>query len=178
MKKITIGEAEYSIAENASDLNIVRYSALKNIISEGSSGMEYADLNQWFANRRQYYNQSDLYSLMQSEINMQKAVSDNFNSAFSDVSHRIFAIMTLEEGELPHEYDTTLQNDKLKRMAAQGLTQKEVSNETENFIEQSPELCSCFFLMSLVALSKQLKFSEHLGDHIQTLQDQGVLQRE
>lgn len=178
MKTYQIKEdgAKYQLAENAGDLNIVRFSALKNIIAEGSSGMEYADLTQWFKDRRALYNANDIYGLMTSEMNMQKGVADNFSRTFNDVSHKIFSLMILEEGELPENCDSTQLDEKLKRMSIEGLNQKEVSDVTANFIEASPELLNSYFLMSLVALSKQLKFSEHLANHMNDLQNPSPLQ--
>ena len=157
--KITPEGKTYQLAENADDLNIVRYSQLKNIITEESSGMKIPDIIEWFASRRQFYNQSDLHSLLTSEINMAKQVEENSDKIFNDASHKIFALMCLEEGEDASVYDSTKQDEKLKRMALEGLTQGEVFSVTSNFIQASPQLLASYFLMSLVALEKVLKSS-------------------
>lgn len=150
----------YNLCETAEDLGIVRFGILKNIITEESSGMKLPDIIEWFASRRQFYNQSDIYSLLTSEINLAKQVSDNSSNIFNDASHRIFALIVTEEGENVHDYDSTQGDEKLSRMAKEGLTQGEVLSVTENFISASPTLSNSFFLMSLVAMSKQLKSSE------------------
>lgn len=160
------GGTKYQLAENADDLNIVRYSALKNIITEESSGMKIPDIIEWFASRRQYYNQSDIHSLLTSEINLAKQVEENSKTIFNDASHRIFALMTLEEGELPEVYDASKQDEKLIRMSNEGLTQGEVSSVTSNFIQASPTLLDSYFLMSLGAMEKRLKSLEPLAKHI------------
>lgn len=154
------GGTKYLQCENAEDLNISRYSALKNIITEESSGMKLPDIIEWFASRRQYYNQADIHSLLTSEINLAKQVEENSRNIFNDASHRIFALMTMEENELPEVFDTTQQDEKLKRMASEGLTQGEVFGVTANFIEASPQLSNSFFLMSLAAMQKHLKSLE------------------
>jgi hypothetical protein len=91
---------------------------------------------------------------------MARSVEENSKSIFNEASHRIFSLMVLEEDEKPGEVDTTKLDEKLSRMSAEGLTQGEVWNVVEGFINASPRLSASFFLMSLVALSKQLNFSE------------------
>lgn len=160
------GGTKYQLAENAEDLKIKRYSVLKNIITEESSGMKMPDIIEWFASRRQYYNTGDTYSLLTSEINLAKQIEQNSKQKFNDASHRIFALIVSEEGEDICEYDSTKMDEKLERMALEGLTQKEVFSVTENFISVSPELYNSFFLMSLVAMTKKLKSSEPMLDRL------------
>lgn len=156
----------YQLMENADDLGIVRYSVLRNIMIEESSGMKFPDLMEWFASRRQFYNQNDIYSLMTSEINMAKQVDFNLDNNFNDTSHRIFALMVLEPGEDPTGFDETKASEKLQRMANEGLTQGEVFSVTENFILASPKLCNSFFLMSLTAMQKTLKSSKPILENL------------
>lgn len=154
------GGTKYQLAENAEDLKIKRFGALKNIIAEESSGMKMPDIIEWFASRRQYYNSADLHSLLTSEINLAKQVEQNSQNIFNDASHRIFALIVSEDGEDICEYDSTKMDEKLSRMASEGLTQGEVFSVTENFIGMSPQLSNSFFLMSLAAMAKTLKSSE------------------
>lgn len=154
------GGTKYQLAENAEDLNIVRYSALKNIITSESSGKPIPELIEWFESRRPFYNSADLYSLVTSEINLVKQIQENYVSVFNDASHKIFALMVTEDGENLDVVDSTKLDEKLHRMSAEGLTQGEVSSVTANFISASPQLCNSFFLMSLVAMANQLKSSE------------------
>lgn len=161
--------AVYQLMENADDLGIVRYSVLRNILIEESSGMKFPDLMEWFKSRQVFYSQADLYALMNSEINMAKQVDFNLDNNFNDTSHRIFALMVLEPGEDATAFDATKADEKLNRMAAEGLTQGEVFSVTENFILASPKLCNSFFLMSLTAMQKTLKSSKPM---LQSLSDQ------
>jgi hypothetical protein len=166
--RIIEGGTVYSLTETAEDLGIVRYAVLKNIITEESSGMKFPDIIQWFDSRRQYYNQNDMYALLTSEINLVKQVEENHNQRFNDASHRIFSLMVSEPNEDITDYDSTRANEKLERMAKEGLTQREVLSVTANFISASPELSNSFFLMSLAAMQKTLKSSEPM---LQSLSD-------
>ena len=140
--------------------------------------MKLPDIIEWFASRRQFYNQSDIHSLLTSEINLAKQVEENSKNIFNDASHRIFALIVTEENEQFETVDSTKQDEKLLRMNAEGLTQGEVFSVTENFIAMSPQLSDSFFLMSLVALSKQLRFSVPLAERIADLQNQEELKTE
>lgn len=172
------GGTKYQLAENAGDLNIVRLTELKNMIAENSSGMDFPDLIQWFSDRRPFYNTSDIYSLMTGEINMVQKIETMSDSIFHDSAQIIFSIMTLEEGELAHEWDKTKAKEKLSRMAEEGLTQGEVWKYTENFIIASPQLCNSFFLMSLVAHKKRQKYSEPSQDFTLEAQEQEELRHD
>lgn len=167
--KIKPDGKEYQLAENAEDLGIVRFGVLKNIITEESSGMKFPDIIEWFASRRPFYNNRDLYALMNSEINLAKQVEENHNKIFNDTSHRIYSLIVSEKDEDIFDYDSTRADEKLKRMAQEGLTQGEVLSVTANFIEMSPTLSNSFFLMSLAAMAKTLKSSEPM---LQSLSDQ------
>lgn len=168
MKTFQIKEdgTKYKLCENAGDLNIVRLIALKNIIAEGSSGMDFPDWQQWFSERKTFYNQGDIYTLLTHEINMAKKIESLSEGIFSDASQQIFALICLEENEVEHECDQTSLNEKLTRMAQEGLTQKEVWKYTEGFIIASPQLCGSFFLSSLVAQQKRKILQELLEDSI------------
>lgn len=159
----------YQLMENAEDLGIVRYSVLRNIITEESAGKKFPDLMEWFASRKSMYNQGDLHGLLTDEINLAKQVDDNFSKQFNDSSHRIFSLIVLEDGEDPNTFDSTKADEKLQRMASEGLKQGEVHRLTENFISASPELSNSFFLMSLRAMQKTLTSSEPM---LQSLSDQ------
>lgn len=168
------GGTKYQLAENAEDLKIKRFGALKNIITEESAGMKIPDIIEWFASRRPFYNQADIHSLLTSEINLANLVRENSDKIFNDASHRIFALIVSEENENICEYDSTQMDEKLERMANEGLSQKEVFAVTENFIQMSPELSNSFFLMSLAAMSKQLKSSMDYPTLIKDQQVQGA----
>lgn len=168
------GGMKYQLTENAEDLKIKRFGALKNIVAEESSGMKFPDIIEWFASRKSLYNAGDTYSLMNSEINLVKLVHENSDRIFNDASHRIFALIVTEDGEDPCEYDSSKMDEKLGRMAAEGLAQREVTSVTANFIEASPELCNSFFLMSLVAMSNRLKSSEPILTRLSEQLGQGA----
>jgi hypothetical protein len=159
MKTIEKENAKWLLCETASDLNIVRYAELKNCIIEHSSlTAAIPDPDAWLKERHKMYNSPggcDFAGLVTADLNFAREI--NTCKIGYDAYQHAYAIITLEENEQPHIYDKTLAGEKLKRMAAAGLTQGEVQEAITDFILASPELSGHSFLMILVEASKTIQ---------------------
>ena len=148
MKTIQISDTEIEQAENADDLPIQRYIAIKEQIIYKASGMDIPSIVKTFESViKQFDNESrsGMLIALYDFINGLKKVQSG-----DDPDQMIFALMTFEKDENKHNADTTKLKEKLKRYAELGLLQKQVREATENFIKASPTLSTIFIPTSSI----------------------------
>lgn len=162
MKTLQVNDITLKVAENADDLNPVRWNAIKLVVATQSSGFDIPDLISFFAARKPLWNQGEYYDLMVGEMNFVQRLKGGGNKIIEDSACAIFSIIALEPGEDASAYDATQAEEKMKRLSAAGITMKEVKEHAEGFISASPELCQSFFLTSLAAQMNQQKLQELL----------------
>lgn len=146
MKTIKINDVEIEQAENADDLPIQRYIAIKEQVIYKASGMDIPSIVKTFESViKQFDNESRsgmLIALYDFINGLKKA------QAGDDPDQIIFALMTFEKNEYKFSADNTKLKEKLKRYAELGLLQKQVKEAVENFIQASPELSTIFIQSS------------------------------
>jgi hypothetical protein len=132
MKTIQIGKLKVKVAENANDINIQRFVAMKEYVIAKETGIDRPTLTSTFKQIYQNFNKNDsagtliaIYDFINGLANIEKQ---------QDAHQMIFALLTLEENEDETNTDKTFLKEKLDRLAKQGLKQGTVEEYSENFI--------------------------------------------
>lgn len=162
MKTLTIGDYKIEVAESAEDLGIVRYTAIKTVVAKQTSGLEMPDLVTFFASLKQHVNENDMFSIVSRIMNMIQQLQTHQTKIAEDASVELFGIISFEQDEDKTSYDSTKNEEKLKRLSAAGLKMGDVWREVTGFINASPQLSVSFFLTSLEAIKTQRELSEIL----------------
>jgi hypothetical protein len=132
MKKFKIGELEVSMCENIEDMNMNRYTAFEGQMIRQETGREPSSMLKLYQDIMQEFDK-DKSSGMLIRIH-EEIVSIKHTIEMDEANQIMFALMTLEDGELAHVTDKNILKEKLQRFAVAGLTQGVIVKEVSNFI--------------------------------------------
>lgn len=132
MKNLKVGTIELKVVESIADINIARMPFFRAYLLSQQNQEEVAKSTDFFGGFVASFNNNDPGGMLikaYDHYNALKNVKD-----LIDFDQILFSIITLEEGEVPNTWDETPAKEKMKRLAAQGLSQGIVKEEVANFI--------------------------------------------
>lgn len=132
MKSLEIGSLKVKLAETLEDINIKRFTAVKQWVVAKDCGMDLPLNRNVFVSVIRAFNESNSAEML---IKLNDHVAGLRNVAENtDANQMIFALATLEDGEDSASTDETLLKEKLERFANAGLTQWQCKQYAEDFI--------------------------------------------